>query len=447
MEKIEKIKIEIGMEIQDSNFIYFQNTDKTQKKIFYDYKRCIGCGICVNLCPKKALELGPIPEIATGLDAPPIIMDQEKCSFCGICAGFCPVKAIKMEIDGKNIMEFEEYPHLDSNIRIAEKCLPCVLCEKVCKEDAIKLEFTFPKKEDIIQFKEGVEGEIKIAQDKCNFCGVCAYFCSAILMIEKEPTPQDIMPYDNILVDEEKCDYCKICEELCPEDAIKVKREKEELNRIKIPKITGKITINDNCTRCGWCKAICPYDAVELKKPFEGDISLIKRNLKKCDPIGCHGCFNICPGKAWYIPKEKEKIIGVKDNFCTFCGACVKACPYDIIEVERTYARHTSIKETPWAMEWKDAIKSLTDGKRSLPDLSKASWTKKVNEVDHKEFHEEEELDIPVVDEKKLNAVREKIKSIAPLLDNIKVRYVWERKPEKAVHEIIKKMQVSDSVA
>jgi 4Fe-4S ferredoxin len=55
----------------------------------------------VALCPKKALQEGPLQEIAKGLDAPPVLIDLDACAFCGMCVNFCPMKAFKMTVREK----------------------------------------------------------------------------------------------------------------------------------------------------------------------------------------------------------------------------------------------------------------------------------------------------------------------------------------------------------
>lgn len=426
------LEVNVEMDIQETQFIYTQTAGSSKKTMKYNYKRCNGCGICVDICPVGALEAGPLFEIATGMDAPPVILDQTKCTFCGMCASFCPVRAIRMNIDGEDILDNpDNFPRLDSRVIINEKCLPCMLCEKACLEEAIKLELTFPKKEDVAPFKEGQEGEIRADMEQCNFCGLCAHLCPAFVLVEREPTPDNPVPFQDLLIDMEKCDYCKICEDFCPEDAIKVKGKLEAT----VPEITGTITIDDDkCTRCGWCREVCPYEAIEIEKPFDGEIVLIEKNLIECDPIGCHGCFNVCPAHAWYVPSDKK--IDVAKDFCIYCGACEKACHVYAIDVGRSSVKHTPVKAHPWATQWKDGIRAIKTTNRLRPDTSRRiemNGTGIVRPKGHEIASRKEHVLQP--------RICSRLDDLMPLLEDTKTRYEWERGHGSAVRKRINRQE------
>ncbi|MCE8423272.1 MAG: 4Fe-4S binding protein [Candidatus Methanoperedens sp.] len=431
----EKLEVTVDSELKDTHFIFTQKSARSKKILDYDYKRCSGCGICLEVCPKKAIEAGPLIEIATGLDAPPVIIDHTKCSFCGMCAAFCPVKAVRMNVNDKDIFDLVEFPHLEGGVVFNDKCIPCVICKNSCPEKAISVDFTFPKKKILAPFKEGKTGEIIIDMEKCTLCGLCAEFCTAFALVEKKVSADSLMPFEDLLVDKTKCDYCGICVPLCPEDAIKVKGEfdEEEVKKIA-PQITGNIRVDDNkCTRCGFCEKVCPYDAAEVTKPFEGNIELIDEKLKGCDPVGCHGCFNVCPSKAWIIPEGKK--IDVAKDFCTFCGACEKACHVNAIGVKRRSVKHTNIADMPWANDWKTAIGCLITKERKRPDISRTLHVEKAQKKI------EPPNVIPLVNTRLRSSVDERMKELSNLLRNKSIRRAWEKKaPDIAVDEIKKKL-------
>lgn len=57
---------------------------QTQK--LFTVAKCIGCGECVEVCPKQACEL-----TAAGIET-----DSQLCNLCGKCAEVCPAKATEM---------------------------------------------------------------------------------------------------------------------------------------------------------------------------------------------------------------------------------------------------------------------------------------------------------------------------------------------------------------
>ena len=54
--------------------------------------RCKGCGICVDACPKKVLEISE--ELNTKGYYPALQARPEDCIFCAICCTMCPDVAI-----------------------------------------------------------------------------------------------------------------------------------------------------------------------------------------------------------------------------------------------------------------------------------------------------------------------------------------------------------------
>jgi 4Fe-4S ferredoxin len=331
--------------------------------------------------------------------------------------------------------QLEQYPRLLAQAMPNDKCLPCLLCEPVCPTKAIKVTFN-KTREDYGPLRTGIKGEIAIDQEKCNLCGICAKFCKAFLLVdkdEKEKDPRDLVPYEQLLVDEELCDYCGLCVAICPEEAIAVEGEPLEVAEDE-KEFEGKIEIDqDLCIGCGRCAQVCPYEAMDIKKPFEGEIKLIEKNLVRCDPLGCQACFNVCPTECWYVD-ERGKAAPVKDQ-CIFCGACEKACPVLAVQVERSDVRHTEIKETPWAEEWKEAISAIKTGKRKRPDVSGAVSPP---DIERQPLPAPEK---PKIDPELLRLVDEALKPLEPLLKKPKVRQILEKETaEEASRMIVERL-------
>jgi Pyruvate/2-oxoacid:ferredoxin oxidoreductase delta subunit len=51
-----------------------------------DADACMACGICVDVCPRSAIELDELPEI-----------HEDLCSGCGECVKACPRAALTLE--------------------------------------------------------------------------------------------------------------------------------------------------------------------------------------------------------------------------------------------------------------------------------------------------------------------------------------------------------------
>lgn len=371
------MKVEQSLEFTDSEMKLTWKMDKLKKRLVYVADHCFGCILCEVSCPELAIQLGPIPEIATGeLKAPPILIDQDKCIYCGICANVCPPHAIDFTFNDQSVTEMEEYPRLLGSINIKDDCIPCLLCEKVCPREAFKLDLKVEKKDNLVVYKTEpgkVEGIIEIDKEKCTYCGLCEELCDAIRINWIEPSGESLIPADDIVVDEEKCDYCGLCEKICPSEAVKVECKTETDREVKELVIEGSLELDEEkCVYCGWCALVCPVDAVEFDKPLRGDISITE--LEKCDPMGCKACINICPSKAWYIPKtpehkRKHGKIAVNKDVCIFCGSCQNACPENLIAVVRDEIKATKVPKAPWLNSWKCAFDKIIGKSSYAPQI------------------------------------------------------------------------------
>jgi 4Fe-4S ferredoxin len=269
----------VQLDIPDENAqILTWKTEGLEKKLIFNNDNCVGCGICSIICPTKAIELMPVPEIATGnLEAPYCVFDHEKCIYCGLCAALCPVNAIEFTFNGESVLEMLDRLKLDKKIKFKEeKCLPCKLCELVCPRDAIEVDLKIPKKEDLVIYPAKppkVDGKIEVKEENCIYCMNCVQFCDAIEADEVEPTTEHPKPGKNLRVNLDKCDYCGLCanEKICPVDVFKVECFTDVKRKISEPKLEADVKIDEKkCIACGWCEKYCPTEALEVQKPMEG---------------------------------------------------------------------------------------------------------------------------------------------------------------------------------
>jgi len=60
--------------------------DDLRGKIAYDRETCIGCQLCVRVCPARVIEFLP--------ETKKIRMYVARCTFCAQCVDVCPVDAL-----------------------------------------------------------------------------------------------------------------------------------------------------------------------------------------------------------------------------------------------------------------------------------------------------------------------------------------------------------------
>ncbi|MBO8174186.1 MAG: 4Fe-4S binding protein [Thermococcus sp.] len=143
-------------------------------KLIYYPDKCVGCKLCVTVCPAGVIEF--IPEIKK------VTFWLGRCVFCAQCVDVCPVNALEMS---KEFL-LATYDKYDDNLRwlkneeieemieaqkskkvkkyriIPDKCKGCTLCARKCPQNAIT----------------GAPGKVhKIDPNKCVGCGICVSVC------------------------------------------------------------------------------------------------------------------------------------------------------------------------------------------------------------------------------------------------------------------------------
>ena len=55
-----------------------------------DENRCVGCGLCVTICPREAMKAWGVCQI-----------NREECNDCLVCVDYCPVDALAVLEESK----------------------------------------------------------------------------------------------------------------------------------------------------------------------------------------------------------------------------------------------------------------------------------------------------------------------------------------------------------
>ena len=73
------------------------------KTLLYNAKKCLGCGLCVDLCKniQNAIEL---VHITKNHEKTEIILKDKQCNACDLCAINCPFGALDFKINDEKVV-------------------------------------------------------------------------------------------------------------------------------------------------------------------------------------------------------------------------------------------------------------------------------------------------------------------------------------------------------
>jgi len=327
--------------------------EKKDKQLIYFPEKCIGCGTCVQACPKGNLAVGAVGAIARCLlDADFLeIKESEACLVCGICAKVCPTGALELKQEGKSLNDNSYLFKAMKPTTVNENCVHCGLCEDICPRGCIEV-----TREISADGSLKLVGKTLIDSECCVHCGWCAAVCPVNAISVEKPFA------GRWTREEDVCQTCHTCVEVCPCNALFNKKAK---SGERVEKITQR---PDACIYCGACAVSCPVNAIDVrktailpevekkgileKKILEAPVpEALLRTCLETDEAACLGCGNcviVCPVNALnnrelaagYLNDMDEKallevkngkISVVDQDCCGADGACAMICPVNAI--------------------------------------------------------------------------------------------------------------------
>ena len=126
---------------------------------------------------------------------------------------------------------------------------------------------------------------------------------------------------------QDACTGCGRCAEACPESIIALAED-------GLPYLNFAL---GECTFCGECAAACPEPvfapAHERAPPAFHHVAEIGADCFAAHGIVCQSCGDACPeGAIRFTPRIGAPPLPRLDPLaCTGCGACVAACPGEVI--------------------------------------------------------------------------------------------------------------------
>ena len=180
-------------------------------------ERCIGCGICMRICPTGCIELVEIEDKDHGKMRKPQV-NLGRCMMCGYCAEYCPKKAMivtpeyELAASSRQDLIYDPY-ELQHEYKPGYEVHIVEVLPSELKRGAVERE-------------PGREGKDRPELDdkKCIGCARCAKICpaGAVEMVQVGVNEKG-KPIKRPKFDYSKCVGCEQCVENCPRDALTMK--------------------------------------------------------------------------------------------------------------------------------------------------------------------------------------------------------------------------------
>ncbi len=132
---------------------------------------CVGCSVCVRVCPVKAI-------VGKPKKCHQVISDV--CIDCGACGRICPHSSVK-DPEGRIVERIRIRARWPRPVFDEQRCMGCTICVEACPTGCITLKMDRGTRETIRYPRVKTIGD-------CIGCGFCEWACpvDAVEMVRSE---------------------------------------------------------------------------------------------------------------------------------------------------------------------------------------------------------------------------------------------------------------------